>query len=176
MRLVNIAHGDLIVLSAFIALVVTNHFGVDSLVSLVLVVPLMALRGYGLQRGIFNRALDSDILRPVLVSFGVSVFLQNALLQTFSADSRRLQAGNLETLHLDLPGGMAVGGLPCLLFMEALVVIGGLYLLLDHTELWRAFRSVSRHQQTAQLMGINNAHLFGLAMALSLSIVSLSVV
>jgi len=174
MRLVNIAHGDLIVLSSFIALVVTDHFGVHPLVSLVLVVPFMALLGYGLQRGIFNRALDSDILRPVLVSFGVSVFLQNALLQTFSADSRRLQAGNLETLHLDLPGGMAVGVLPCLMFMTALVVIGGLQLLLYHTELGRAFRSVSDDQQTAQLMGINNAHLFGLAMALSLAIVSVA--
>jgi branched-chain amino acid transport system permease protein len=66
MRLVNIAHGDLIVLSAFIALIVTARLGVHPLVSLVLVVPLMALLGYGLQRGIFNRTLGSDILRPVL--------------------------------------------------------------------------------------------------------------
>jgi branched-chain amino acid transport system permease protein len=174
MRLVNIAHGDLIVLSAFIALVVTTHFGVHPLVSLVLVVPLMALLGYGLQRGIFNRTLSSDILRPVLVSFGLTVLLQNALLQIFSADSRRLHAGNLETWHIDLPGGIAVGVLPCLMFVVALVVIGGLQLLLYHTELGRAFRSVSDDQETAQLMGINNAHLFGLAMALSLAIVSVA--
>lgn len=174
MRLVNIAHGDLIVLSSFIALVVNDRFGVHPLVSLVAVVPLMGLLGYALQRGIFNRTLDSDILRPVLVSFGVSVFLQNAMLQTFSADSHRLQGGNLETLHLDLPGGIAVGVLPCLMFMVALIVIGGLQLLLYYTELGRAFRSVSDDQQTAQLMGINNAHLFGLAMALSLAIVSVA--
>jgi branched-chain amino acid transport system permease protein len=174
MRLVNTAHGDLIVLSAFIALVVTTHLGIHPLVSLVLVVPLMALLGYGLQRGIFNRTLGSDILPSVLVSFGLSVLLQNALLQIFSADSRRLQAGNLETLHIDLPGGMAVGVLPCLMFIVALVVIGGLQLLLYHTELGRAFRSVSDDQETAQLMGINNAHLFGLAMALSLAIVSVA--
>jgi len=174
MRLVNTAHGDLIVLSAFIALVVTDRLGVHPLVSLVLVVPLMALLGYGLQRGIFNRTLGSDILPSVLVSFGLTVLLQNALLQIFSADSRRLQAGNLETLHIDLPGGMAVGVLPCLMFIVALVAIGGLQLLLYHTELGRAFRSVSDDQETAQLMGINNAHLFGLAMALSLPIVSVA--
>ena len=174
MRLVNTAHGDLIVLSAFIALVVTDRLGVHPLVSLVLVVPLMALLGYGLQRGIFNRTLGSDILPSVLVSFGLTVLLQNALLQIFSADSRRLQAGNLETLRIDLPGGMAVGVLPCLMFIVALVVIGGLQLLLYHTELGRAFRSVSDDQETAQLMGINNAHLFGLAMALSLAIVSVA--
>jgi branched-chain amino acid transport system permease protein len=174
MRLVNTAHGDLIVLSAFIALVVTDRLGVHPLVSLLLVVPLMALLGYGLQRGIFNRTLGSDILPSVLVSFGLTVLLQNILLQIFSADSRRLQAGNLETWHIDLPGSMAVGVLPCLMFIVALVVIGGLQLLLYHTELGRAFRSVSDDQETAQLMGINNAHLFGLAMALSLAIVSIA--
>jgi len=174
MRLVNIAHGDLIVLSAFIALIVTARLGVHPLVSLVLVVPLMALLGYGLQRGIFNRTLGSDILPSVLVSFGLTVLLQNILLQIFSADSRRLQAGNLETWHIDLPGSMAVGVLPCLMFIVALVVIGGLQLLLYHTELGRAFRSVSDDQETAQLMGINNAHLFGLAMALSLATISVA--
>jgi len=174
MRLINIAHGDLIVLSAFIALIITDRLGVHPLVSLLLVVPLMALLGYGLQRGIFNRTLGSDGRSPILVSFGLSVLLQNALLQIFSADSRRLQAGNLETWHIDLPGSMAVGVLPCLMFIVALVVIGGLQLLLYHTELGRAFRSVSDDQETAQLMGINNSHLFGLAMALSLAIVSIA--
>jgi hypothetical protein len=97
MRLVNIAHGDLIVLSAFIALVVVGTLGIHPVLSLLVVVPLMALLGYGLQRGILNRTLGSDILPPLLVSFGRSVFLQNALLQIFSADSRRLHAGVLET-------------------------------------------------------------------------------
>jgi branched-chain amino acid transport system permease protein len=174
MRLVNIAHGDLIVLSAFIALVLTTHLGVHPLVSLVLVVPLMTLLGYGLQRGVFNRTLGDDILPPLLASFGMSVFLQNALLEIFSADSQRLHAGDLETLHVDLPGGIAVGILPCLMFFVAVFVISGLHLLLYHTELGRAFRSVSDDQETAQLMGINNAHLFGLAMALSLAIVSIA--
>jgi len=174
MRLVNIAHGDLIVLSAFIALVLTAHLGVHPLVSLVFVVPLMTLLGYGLQRGVFNRTLGDDILPPLLASFGVSVFLQNALLQIFSADSQRLHAGNLETLHVDLPGKMAVGVLPCLMFFVAVFVICGLQLLLYHTQLGRAFRSISDDQETAQLMGINNAHLFGLAMALSLAIVSIA--
>jgi branched-chain amino acid transport system permease protein len=174
MRLVNIAHGDLIVLSAFIALMLTAHLGVHPLASLVLVVPLMALLGYSLQRAIFNRTLGDDVLPPLLVSFGLSVFVQNALLQIFSADSQRLHAGNLETLHIDLPGGIAVGVLPCLMFIVAVIVISGLQLLLYRTELGRAFRSVSDDQETAQLMGINNSHLYGLAMALSLGIVSVA--
>ena len=174
MRLVNIAHGDLIVLSAFIALIVTASFGVHPVVSLLLVVPLMALLGYGLQRAVFNRTLGADILPPLLVSFGLSIFLQNALLQTFSADSRRLHAGTLETLHIDLPFGIAIGVLPCVMFIVAVLVIGGLQLLLYHTRLGRALRSVSDDQEVAQLMGINNAHFYGLAMAISLAIVSIA--
>src|ERR1700730_12199005 len=174
MRLVNIAHGDLIVLSAFVAMIIVGALGLHPLVTLVLVVPLMASLGYGLQRVVFNRALGHDILPPLLVSFGLSVFLQNALLQIFSGDSRRLHAGNMETWHFDLPGGIAVGVLPCVMFAVAVAVITGLQLLLYRTKLGRAFRSVSDDQETAQLMGINNAHLFGLAMALSLSIVSVA--
>jgi branched-chain amino acid transport system permease protein len=174
MRLVNIAHGDLIILSAYIALVVCGGLGLHPLVSLVIVVPLMASLGYALQRSILNRTLGKDILPPLLVTFGLSVFLQNALLQIFSGDSRLLHAGGLETLHVDLPAGVAVGVLPCLMFMVAVAVISGLQLLLYRTELGRAFRSVSDDQEAAQLMGINYAHLFGLAMALSLSIVSIA--
>jgi branched-chain amino acid transport system permease protein len=174
MRLVNIAHGDLIILSAFIALIVSDRLGIHPLVCLVIVVPIMASLGYILQRGILNHTLGDDILPPLLVTFGLSVFLQNALLQIFSADSRRLRAGGLETLHFDLPAGLAVGVLPCLMFMVAVGVISGLQWLLYHTALGRAFRAVSDDQETAQLMGINNGHLFGLAMALSLSIVSVA--
>jgi branched-chain amino acid transport system permease protein len=174
MRLVNIAHGDFTVLSGYITLVITDRLGIHPLVSLALVVPLMALLGYGLQRGILNPALGNELLRPVLVSFGLSVLIQNALLQIFSADSRRLQAGDLETLHIDLPGGLAVGVLPCLMFTVALAMIGGLQLLLYHTEPGRAFRCLSDDQETAQLMGINHTHLFGLAMALSLAIVTVA--
>jgi branched-chain amino acid transport system permease protein len=174
MRLVNIAHGDFTVLSGYITLVITDRLGIHPLASLALVVPLMALLGYGLQRGILNPALSNELLRPVLVSFGLSVVIQNALLQIFSADSRRLQAGDLETLHIDLPGGLAVGVLPSLMFIVALAVIGGLQLLLYHTELGRAFRCLSDDQETAQLVGINHAHLFGLAMALSLAIVTVA--
>jgi len=174
MRLVNIAHGDFTVLSGYITLVITDRLGIHPLVSLALVVPLMALLGYGLQRGILNPALGNELLRPVLVSFGLSVVIQNALLQIFSADSRRLRAGDLETLHIDLPGGLAVGVLPCLMFVVALAVIGGLQLLLYHTELGRAFRCLSDDRETAQLMGINHVHLFGLAMALSLAIVTIA--
>src|SRR5919201_925136 len=112
MRLVNIAHGDLIVLAAYLALVVTEALGMNPLASLVLVVPLMALVGYLLQRGILNRTLGPDLWPPLLVTFGLSVIIQNGLLELFTADSRRLQAGSIEIASVQLGGGLAIGILP----------------------------------------------------------------
>ena len=130
----------------------------------------MAALGYGLQRGILNRTLGADILPPLLVTFGLSVILQNGLLQAFSADSQKLQGGVIETLSIPLPGGLAVGVLPFAMFAIAVLIIAGLQLLFYHTELGRAFRATSDDQSTARLMGIDNAHIFGLAMALALAV------
>ena len=80
MRLVNIAHGDLIVLAAYVALLVTQTLGIDPLTALLLVVPIMALLGYALQRGLLNFTLGDDLLPPLLVTFGLSIIIQNGLL------------------------------------------------------------------------------------------------
>ena len=96
MKLVNIAHGDLIVLAAYIGLVVTQTLGINPLAALVVVIPLMAVVGYALQRGLFNRTMGGDLMPPLLVSFGLSVIMQNGFLALFSADNKRLHAGALE--------------------------------------------------------------------------------
>ena len=97
MRLVNIAHGDLIVLAAYRrAGDDRRRSGIDPLTSLIIVVPLMAAIGYALQRGLLNRTLGDDLLPPLLVTFGLSVIIQNGLLELFTADSRRLNAGAIE--------------------------------------------------------------------------------
>lgn len=174
MKLVNIAHGDLIVLSAYVALIVTQTLGLNPLVSLIVVIPVMALIGYILQRGIFNRTLGGDLMPPLLVSFGLSVIIQNGLLYFFSADNRRLQAGALEVASVRFSDAVSVGVLPLLQLVLAVVVIGGLQFLLYRTSIGRGFRAVSDDPRIAQLMGLNNKHVFGLAMALSLSIVALA--
>src|SRR6202162_1605814 len=97
MRLVNIAHGDLIVLAAYLALVAAQTLGIGPLAALLIVAPLMALIGYGLQRVVLSRTRAYDLLPPLLVTFGLSVIIQNGLLEIFSPDSRRLQAGAIET-------------------------------------------------------------------------------
>ena len=81
MRLVNIAHGDLIVLAAYVALVAVETLGIGPLVSRIIVVPVMAMIGYALQRALLNRTLGDDLLPPLLVTFGLSVIIQNGLLE-----------------------------------------------------------------------------------------------
>ena len=126
MRLVNIAHGDLIVLAAYIALMVTSALGLNPMLSILAVAPLMALIGYSLQRSILNRTLGADLLPPLLVTFGLSVIIQNGLLEIFTADSRKLDAGAIEIASIRLADGLAIGILPLLQFMIAVALIAAL--------------------------------------------------
>ena len=174
MRLVNIAHGDLIVLAAYLALVTTQTLGIGPLTSLLIVVPLMAAIGYGLQRLVLNRTLGDDLLPPLLVTFGLSVIIQNALLATFTADPQKLQAGALEVATFRVLDGVFVGALPLIQFAVAVAIIGGLQFIFYRTALGRAFRATSDNPQVAQLMGLDNAHVFALAMALSLAVVAIA--
>jgi branched-chain amino acid transport system permease protein len=174
MRLVNIAHGDLIVLAAYVALMATDTIELNPLVAIIIVVPIMAAIGYVLQRALLNRTLGDDLLPPLLVTFGLSVIIQNALLEVFTADSRRLKAGAIEVASFPLFEGVWIGVLPLLQFAIAIAVIGGLQLLFYRTALGRAFRATSDDQAVAQLMGLDNRHVFALAMALSLAVIAVA--
>ena len=174
MRLVNIAHGDLIVLAAFLGLAMVNGTGIHPLLSLIVTVPVMAAIGYALQRGILNLTLGRDILPPLLVTFGLSIIIQNVLLEVFSADTQRLKAGALETASIAIGDQIAIGWFPLIVFLAALAVIAGLQLMLFRTRLGMAFRATSDDHRTAGLMGIDNRHVFALAMALALGVVALA--
>jgi branched-chain amino acid transport system permease protein len=174
MRLVNIAHGDFIVLAAFVGLMVTTSFGINPLLAIVIVVPIMALLGYGLQRVILNRTINTDILSPLLVTFGLSVIIQNGLLEVFTADPQKLSAGPIEIASVELVEGISLGYLPILIFIVAVAVIACLQWVFYHTALGRAFRATSDDPDIAQLMGINRSHIFGLAMAMAMVVVAIA--
>jgi branched-chain amino acid transport system permease protein len=174
MRLVNIAHGDLIVLAAYVALVTTQTLGIGPLAALVIVVPVMALIGYLLQWFVLNRTLGDDLLPPLLVTFGLSVIIQNGLLALFTADSRKLQAGHIEVATIKLFEGVYVGILPLLQFVVAIAVIAVLQAVFYRTPLGRAFRATADNPAIARLMGLDNRHIFALAMALSLAVVAIA--
>jgi branched-chain amino acid transport system permease protein len=174
MRLVNIAHGDLIVLASFVGLAVAEGLGLHPLLCLVVVIPIMFGVGYALQRGLLNLTLGADILPPLLVTFGLSIIIQNALLEVFSANTRKLAGGSIEVESLKIVEGLNVGVMPVIVFVSAVAVIMGLQLLLFRTPLGSAFRATSDDPETARLMGIDNRHIFALAMAISLAVVAIA--
>jgi branched-chain amino acid transport system permease protein len=174
MRLVNIAHGDLIVAAAYLAWTIVYATGMHPLVSLALVIPIAMVAGYALQYTILNRTLGKDALAPLLVTFGLSVIIQNALLEGFTADTRKLNAGTLETASFPLAPGVDIGYLPLLQFVVAIAVIAGLQYLFYNTGLGRAFRATSDDAETAQLMGLDKRKVFAWAMALCLGVVAIA--
>jgi branched-chain amino acid transport system permease protein len=174
MRLVNIAHGDFIVAAAFLAWVIVQATGLNPLLSLIIVVPLAMAFGYGLQKWVLNRTLGKDILPPLLVTFGLSVILQNGLLEVFTADSRKLDAGVIETASFQLLPDVAIGYLPLLQFIVSVAVIWGLQYLFYNTALGRAFRATSDDSETALLMGLDQRKVYAWAMALCMGVVAIA--
>jgi branched-chain amino acid transport system permease protein len=173
MRLVNLAHGDLIVLGAYLILLIVSLLGLSPFLAALIALPLMFALGYVLQRVVLNRVLGEDILPPLLVTFGISVVVQNALLQGASADTRRLPTGDIGVASLNL-GPVTVGVLPLLTFASAVAVIVLLNHMFYRTGLGRAFRATSDDPVTASLMGIKPRIVFAQATGIAMMIVTIA--
>jgi branched-chain amino acid transport system permease protein len=153
MRLVNIAHGDLIVLSAYVALVIVDGTGLDPISALVIVVPIMFVLGYALQRGLLNFTLSGGLLPPLLVTrhLGHRAELTVADLGAYT----HRQQGAIETASVLLPGGISIGVYPLLVFAVAVLAIGSLQFCSQHAgQAFRAApttptRPVDGHRQLA---------------------------
>ncbi|MCC6472546.1 MAG: branched-chain amino acid ABC transporter permease [Burkholderiales bacterium] len=180
MRIVNIAHGDLIVLAAFGAIVATSASGtvpapgLPLWIAAPLVVAAMYAFGYILQRGVLNTTIAGGELPPLLVTFGVSIVIQNLLLEFYSADPRSLAAGGLETRSVELFAGVTVGVLPLATLAIALGITAFLQWLFGRTNIGRAFRAASDDPEIAGLMGIATRHVYALATALALAVVAIA--
>ncbi|MDF1709072.1 MAG: branched-chain amino acid ABC transporter permease [Paracoccaceae bacterium] len=173
MRLVNLAHGDLIILGAYLILLIVSVLGLNPFLAAFVAMPLMFGFGWLLQRVVLNRVLGEDILPPLLVTFGLSVVIQNALLEGFSSDSQRLAPGPVESASVDL-GIVTVGVMPLLTFASAIAVIVGLNQLFYRTALGRAFRATSDDPVTAQLMGIRPGNIFAVATGIAMIVVTIA--
>jgi branched-chain amino acid transport system permease protein len=176
MRLVNLAHGDFIVLAAYLVLVMSTALGANVFVAGLLAAPVMFAIGYVVQRLLLNRTLGDSILPPLLVTFGLSIIVQNGLQEAFSADSRRLNAGAIETASFASGFGPTLGLVPLLTLVVAVVVIVALNQIFYRTKLGRAFRATSDDPSTAGLMGVDNGHTLALAMGLAMIVATIAAV
>lgn len=174
MRLVNTAHGDLVILAAFLGFLLTDSLGIGPLGATAVVVPCAFLFGYVLQRGVLNFVVTRDPLPSLVVTFGMATVVQNLLLEAFSADSRSIAAGGLETASIPLAGGLTVGVLPMFTLLTAFCATLGLQWVTGHTALGRAFRATSDDREAALLMGIGDRHIYALATGIAVAIVGVA--
>ena len=174
MRLVNLAHGDLIVLAAFAILAVAGKLGLDPFAAVLIALPILFVIGFALQQVLLNRTLGRDLLPPLLVTFGLSIIIQNGLLQIFSADSQRLRSGAIETASIPVGAGIAVGVVPLLTLLSAIAMIVVLNLIFYRTPIGRAFRATSDDLEVAQLMGIDHRRIFATAMGLAFVVITIA--
>ncbi len=173
MRMINLAHGDLIVLGAYLSSVVIASTGASALVSLSLVVPAMFAIGWLLQRLLLNRVVGASPLAPLLVTFSLSVVVQNMLQQIFTADTRSLPSGDLGLLGLQW-GDVSIGVLPLLITAVSVAVYAGTHALVARTHWGRQARAVSDDPSTARLVGIQDRRLFALMTGFILAVISLA--
>lgn len=180
MRLVNLAHGDFIILAAYVLFAVSWGLGalglppeLNLILALVISAPILFALGYAVQRGVLNRTLGRDILPPLLVTFALSVIIQNGLFLIFSPDTRSIDSGALSTAGINI-GYRQISVLALMTVGVAVAVIWGLQFLFFRTALGRDFRAVSDDPEVAELMGINRRHVFALAMGVAIVVVAIA--
>ncbi|MEI6372969.1 MAG: branched-chain amino acid ABC transporter permease [Actinomycetes bacterium] len=174
MRLVNLAHGALAIVGAYLGYVLVQKTGLPPFATIIVVIPLMAAIGWLLQSALLNTALNKQALAPILVTFGLAVILQNVMLQLFTADYRSIQVGDLAGASIQITPDIAIGVFPLMTFVVGVIVIAALQQYLARTKTGRAMRATSDDREAATLMGIDNKSIYALATAIALAIVGIA--
>jgi branched-chain amino acid transport system permease protein len=175
MKVINLAHGDLAVVGGYVALGVIAVTHVPVLWSFLIVVPIMAVLGYALQRTVIQTALNRSILTTLIVTFGLSVVIENGLLQFASANSHSLGVNNsIITSSFSIGSQIQVAYLLLLILAVAVVVILGLQYFLSASRYGRLIRAVADDQEAAQMSGVDYRHVFGIAAAIAFGTVALA--
>ena len=172
MRIINLAHGDLAVLGAYVVWLLLARFNVPPYVALVVVLPMMLVVGYVLQIGILDRSLRSSVLTPLLATFGLSVVIQNLLLIAFSPDVRSLggDAGAITTASWKLSNDLSIPLLGLVILLVAVLIVAGLQLFLVRTRRGSIWRAASQDPDVAGLVGIDARTVYATATAIAVAI------
>jgi len=172
MRIINLAHGDLAVLGAYITFVIVDHTGVSAFIAFLVALPVMIVLGYVLQLTVLERSLKGGILTPLLATFGLSIVIQNLLQLTFSPDVRSLggSAGAITTSSRLDTNGLSVSALGLVMLIVAVVVFGGLQVFLFRTRAGWVMRATAEDPDAAELVGIDSRSVYARATAIAVAI------
>lgn len=174
MRIVNLAHGALMILAAYLAVLTLRAVDIPTLLAVLVVVPVMAAIGYGTQRTLFDRALRIGPLAPLLVTFGLAIIIPNGLLQLFSQDTEPLPIGALATRSVALGGTLSAGLFPLLTLVLAVALVVALQLYLSRTRTGRLMRAAADDTRTLRLMGVDDRRIYGIAAAIAFATIAVA--
>ncbi|HEY1281162.1 MAG TPA: branched-chain amino acid ABC transporter permease [Acidimicrobiales bacterium] len=174
MRLVNLAHGDLAILFAYLTVSITDAIGWNPLLSLLVVLPLAFVAGWLLQVLLYDRIVGVDPAYQIVATFGLAIVIQNVLLEQYSANTRRLDIGSFDEKSIRITNQLSIGWFPLITFVVAVAVLGALSLFIARTRLGRAIRATSDDPDAAELMGIAHKRIYALALAIALATVALA--
>jgi branched-chain amino acid transport system permease protein len=171
MRLVNIAHGEFMVLAAYLAVILVSLFPqVHPMFVLIPVVLAAFAVGYLYQAVIVNRVVRaSDPFAPLLLTFGVSIVLRNLMVEMFGADFRSLQMGELSRASMTL-FGIRIGVMPLLTLIAAVVLFLLLQWVLRHSSFGRIVRATADRRDIVRLFGVKPDAVYSYVMGLSLAL------
>lgn len=167
-KIVNLAHGDLLILGSFLSLVFVSWLGINPLISIPIVLPFMFLVGFCLQKFLLNPVLGDAMEPPLLVAFGVAVIVQNLLLLIFTPDARSLPT-DLALTSIAVPGGLSIPFIYLLDFLIAAALIIVLYGFFKFSYLGRAIRAASDDSIGASLVGVNTRNIYSYAMGIAIA-------
>jgi branched-chain amino acid transport system permease protein len=174
MKVINLAHGDLAILAGYLAVGVIAVTHIPAVWSFIIVVPLFAALGYLAQRTLIQASLNRGVLTTLLVTFGLSVVIENALQQFFSANSHSLGIGSLVSDSFGIGSQITIAYLDLVIFLVAVVVLLGLQYFLSSSRQGRLIRAVADDREAAQLAGADYRHVFGIAAAIAFATVALA--
>jgi branched-chain amino acid transport system permease protein len=173
MRFVNLAHGDFAVLSAYVAYALVEHVGGTPLWTFAAVIPAAAIVGFLLQRLLLDRALTGSALSPLLVTFGLSILIENVLQQSFGANNESLFVGSLSYESWKVNNSIYLGRLDVIVFIIAVALISGLQLFLSRSRPGRMMRATADNRRAAALSGVNERRVRAMATAIALATVAI---
>jgi branched-chain amino acid transport system permease protein len=175
MKVVNLAHGDLATVAGYVGVGVVAAFHLPFLWSVPVVVLVMAALGYVLQRSVIEAALSRGELTTLIVTFGLSIVIENGLLQFFTSDSRGLAVGDsFTTASFSIGSQITIAWLDVYIFILAVAVLLALQYFLSGSKYGRLIRAVADDREAAQLSGANYRHVFGIAAAIAFGTVALA--
>ncbi len=175
MRIINLAHGDVAVLGAYIVYVIVERTGVSAFVAFAVALPVMVLLGYVLQLTVLERSLKSGVLTPLLATFGLSIVIQNLLQIVFSPDVRSLggSAGSVTTASWQVTSGLSVSALGLVVLVVAVLLFATLQLFLSRTRAGWIMRATAEDPDAAELVGIDSRSVYARATAIAVAIAAL---